>query len=590
MKYHKDYDANLQKRLELTAKCADLDFREQVKTLFFNDILFAFNMFFYTLDVRKRPYHNQPFCTWEFQDEFILNIKEHIDIGRDIVVEKSRDMGVSWAVIMVFFWFWLNPKGGADFLLGSRIEDYVDKKGDMRTLMAKARYALYKLPQWLRPKGFIEKKHDNYMRLYNPESGSAITGESNNANFSTGGRYAGILLDEFAKWDITDKPAWTAAGDATPSRIAVSTPFGAAGQYYDLVTDGKTDKVTLHWSRHPEKGKDQYCELPKRDAMSDLHLIRSPWFNEQQRRRTDTEIAQELQIDYIGAGRPVFDGRAARSLLWYHKNCKNKPVYYDLMQGKPIPSLVHGRQEGILIQYEKFKAGQEYIISADIAEGRVEGDSSAAVVLNRATLNVDAVYHAHTNEVEMAHTLFEMGRAYSSDVQSIDAPCIAIETNGPGLATFDRIQMMAYVNLFMMPRFDVTKQATSYKKGWRTDLHSKPAMIASVREYLEKKHGLLNYHPIVRELQTYVLNKQGKAEAKHGCHDDLVIALGISLQIHSILPQKNFNKVLTNQVEYGSNFSLENYKNVDEPTDLQEICLLQAKKKRSRVRETELFF
>ena len=106
----------------------------------------------------------------------------------------------------------------------------------------------------------------------------------------------------------------------------------------------------------------------------------------------------------------------------------------------------------------------------------------------------------------------------------------------------------------------------------------------------ENKLGMINYNPIVRELQTYVINKQGKPEAKYGCHDDLVVALGVALQVHAILPIKNPNKALTSKIEYGSNFDLQNYKNVDETTNLQEICLEQAKKKRGRVRETDLFF
>ena len=250
-------------RRNLLAKCAkDPLFRERTRELFFRDPLFAFNAFFFTYDPRKRPLHQQPFCTYPHQDEHILGLVDAINDGHDYLTEKSRDMGATWDVVGTFVWFWLNPSGGSDFLCGSRIEDYVDKKGDMRTLLEKARYIVYRLPGWLRPKGFRKNVHDNFMRLWNPETGASITGESNNPNFSTGGRYAGILFDEFAKWESSDESAWTAAGDASPCRIPVSTPFGAGGQYYVLATDGKTKKVTLHWTLHPEKRAGLYCVWP----------------------------------------------------------------------------------------------------------------------------------------------------------------------------------------------------------------------------------------------------------------------------------------------------------------------------------------
>ena len=248
MTYPKGYKENMVWRAKILTRCkADQTYRLKVKRLFFSDVLFAFNAFFFTYDVREGTEHQQPFCTYSFQDMVILSIIKHINEGKDLLIEKSRDMGVSWMVILVYLWFWLRPEGGADFLLGSRIEEYVDQKGNMRTLMQKARYSFYKLPKWLQPKGFKESTCDNFKKLINPETESSITGESNNPNFSTGGRYRSSLFDEFPKWEHTDKSAWSDAGDATPCRLAVGTPFGAGGQYYELITDESKEKITIHW-------------------------------------------------------------------------------------------------------------------------------------------------------------------------------------------------------------------------------------------------------------------------------------------------------------------------------------------------------
>jgi len=345
--YPKDYKENLAWRAKLLQLAHESpEQRLMLKRLFLEDPLFAFNAFFFTYDPRQHEQHQQPFCTYPFQDDTILTLCDHIQRGKDLLIEKSRDMGASWMVLGVFVWFWLNPIGGGDFLLGSRIQDYVDEKGNMRTLMEKCRYIINKLPKWLKPKGYKSSLHDNFMKLRNPETNASITGESNNPNFSTGGRYKAILLDEFAKWEHTDRSAWSDAGDASPCRIPISTPFGAGGQYYDLVTDGTKKKLVLHWSLHPKKGEGAYCVWPKppwvdKSVRVDSttwwpdpsrtigSVLRSTWYDEEFIRRTPLEVAQNLDIDYLGAGNPVFDGQPGMRIAMLMKLSKEPNTVFQ---------------------------------------------------------------------------------------------------------------------------------------------------------------------------------------------------------------------------------------------------------------------
>ena len=549
MEFPKTRRENLTWRTNLLRRCqTDIPYRLKMKELFHRDILFAFNAFFYTYDPRKRPFHNIPFATWEFQDPEILALQAAIAEGRDHLIEKTRDMGVSWIVLLVFLHAWLDPIGGTEFLLGSRIEDYVDKKGDMRTLFQKERYALYKLPKWLRPEGFKEKKHDNYMRLYNPETGAVIAGESNNPNFSTGGRYAGILFDEFAKWESTDESAWTAAGDASPCRIAVSTPFGAGGQYYKLVTDGKTKRTTLHWKLHPEKSLGISCVWPPPNEDDKGRMgehwepeikLTSPWYAKECLRRSPTEIAQELDIDYIGAGNPVFDGRALTSLRFYHKipdepiawgKLKLEELEVELSKEAPIDD------EGYLIVYEMLNPTHRYTVGWDVVEGVEDGDYAVGTVLDRMTKDIVAVYFSKIDEVMLSRVVKIVNEFYSTESESVDAPWCGIETNGPGLSTFDFTILLGVTNLFMAPRYDVIKGGVSYKKGWRTDTNSRNELISGIKNYLIGRAGKLNSQRLVGELLTFVRSKTGKAQAKSGTHDDMVMSFGIALQIDDLLP------------------------------------------------------
>lgn len=594
--YPKTYRENLEWRRKILFKAKeDLAFRAKVKELFHRDIIFAFNAFFYTLDVRRRPEHHQPFCTYPYQDETLLKIVDHINAGEDIPLEKSRDMGASWMVILVFLWFWLDPAGGTDFLLGSRIEDYVDKKGDMRTLMEKARYALKKLPKWIRPKGFNFKKHDNFMRLQNPETGASITGESNNANFSTGGRYAAVLFDEFAKWEGTDRAAWTAAGDATPCRIPVSTPFGAAGQYYDLVTDPTKDKVRLHWSLHPLKSAGAYCNWPRKKDDEELvqedleRLIRSPWYDRECQRRSALEVAQELDIDYIGAGNPVFDGKAGKRvgtlLRIARKPCSFKDFDLGELSLKDVPEVRDSG--GFLLIFREPDPKTLYTVGVDVVEGVEGGDYCVVKVLNRTTKDCDASYFSQLSEVELSRVVKIIADYYTT----FDAPWVGIETNGPGLATFNFCAEVYDVdNLFMMPVFDSAKQAVSHKKGWRTTQQSRNMLITGIKEWLETAQGWGDPR-LCREFTTFVRNKNGKAEAKEGCNDDEVIAWGICIQVDLLAPEYDYVEDVAKR-EDGLPYDVFNPKAIpipDDPITIEERCLATVMRKQKEKLEAGLF-
>lgn len=581
--YPKEYDQNMAWRKKILVKAAkDPMFRQKCRKLFFEDPLFAFNAFFFTYDPRKRPFHMQPFCTYECQNELIYGLIGSINSGKDILIEKSRDMGVSWITVLVFLWFWLNPSGGADFLVGSRKEEYVDKKGDMATLFQKIRYALYRLPKWLRPEGFNKDKHDRYMILTNPQTGASIRGESNNAYFASGGRFAGILFDEFAKWESTDESAWTSAGDASPSRIPVSTPAGAGGKYYELVTDESIKKIRLHWTLHPEKALGLYCEWPKEEHEDPK--LRSWWYDEQCERRTDLEIAQELDIDYLGAGNPVFDGKAGKNLKWYRANAKEgiEWIYVDPDTGElKARANSPSNLDGYLVIYAHPNKELSYTVGVDVAEGKLGGDWSVIKVLCREDKGVVASMFSHVDERRLAIVVKAISDYYSHELR---IPWTGIEANlGPGLSTFDKAVELDVRNLFMMPNYDTTRQTVSYSKGWRTTASSKKILIGGIKEVLNERMGYVNLR-CVGELGTYVRDKNGKPGAKAGCFDDEVIAYGICLQLDAMCPTEGTYKPPVKIREDGLEdnlFDLEAHKIEDEPTALHEICLRQAIKKHS---------
>ena len=250
-----------------------------------------------------------PFLLFPKQKEIVHKLVDAIQNGESKLIEKSRDVGVSWLVVTVFLWFWLQKQGGNDFLLGSRKFEYVDKKGAQDTLFQKFRYNIYNIENAFLPEGWDANNNDNIGLITNPETGSFIRAEANNANFATSGRYKAILLDEFSKWEETDTQAWTSTADSSPCRIPVSTPWGMGRKFAQLRFSGAIDVVTFHWKDHPLKAAGlEYGQHPIFREKKNVPL--SDWYFQECEKRKDNareNIGQELDIDYLTSGKPYFN-------------------------------------------------------------------------------------------------------------------------------------------------------------------------------------------------------------------------------------------------------------------------------------------
>jgi phage terminase large subunit len=285
-KYPKEFRKNLIFRYQLLLKAANNPKKQKdILDICSSDILFWVNVFVQTYNPRKNP-STIPFITYAYEDELIKDLQDRILNQKDLLIDKSRDMGVTWCVVLVITWFWQFAGEGFDFLVGSRKEQYIDQLGNMDTLMEKIRFIIRNQPVWMRPHGWNQERHSNYLKIVNPVSGATITGEATNNNFSRGGRRRAIFFDEFAFWEC-DQSAWRASADSTNCRIVVSTPNGMNNQFAKLRFSNSIDTKTLHWRLHPEKDQ--------------------AWYeNECKRRNNDAvEIARELDIDYEGSAEGI---------------------------------------------------------------------------------------------------------------------------------------------------------------------------------------------------------------------------------------------------------------------------------------------
>jgi hypothetical protein len=569
--YSKDIQQNALQRAQLLTECEqNPQVRAEVKELFKRDILFAFNLWFWTFDTRTDSKH-LPFITYGFQDEAITRLNDAIATGRDVFIDKSRDMGATWLVLGTFTWRFLTQMG-EEFRVGSRKEDFVDKVGDMGSLFEKIRYLLNRLPWFLLPPGFDAKRDMPYMKVINKDLGSAIIGEATNENFARGDRKKAVLFDEFQTWEKGDE-AWRSASDATPCKVALGTPQGEGNKFAELHrTEEVKTKIHLIWYTHPKKastspaymktlrmeGKlsENQVSAPSGCYVDTNGKIRSEWYDYEVSRRTKEDVSENLDCDYLTSGRPVFDTEKCKQAQIESK----PPMAVGNLQWLIPPHYTESgdcdNQDSITVEFVKNQNGlyqiweypeedynDAYCIGADTAEGLEQGDYDATNCISRVGEfpKKVAALREHLRIHEYAEELAKFGTYYKNAV-------IAVERNNHGHGVILQLQRI-YRNLWYKEMFTKGYPTQTDRIGFETTQSSKAIIIGtlgkaiSLGTYKDPDEGFW------AETLTFVENNgvmeaQGKSRGQK-CFDDRIMATAIALWCHlnSSLPSKKIKRV-----------------------------------------------
>lgn len=336
----KDPEANLRFRLAIL-KAAEKDPRIQkgLMAICKQDCLFWINTF--AIQINPKLREKGPFITWPYQDVAIVGGETEIggeirfqhgllacvEDQKDVRWPKSREGGASWVVLLVIVWlciFHENIIAGAI----SRDEDSVDKLDDPSSLFEKVRIMLKYLPDWM--KGEVKSKKMNIVFA----NGNPLVGEANVGSSGVGSRFTILLVDEFGQFDKHGDDIYAFTSDTCDCRVFVYTHKDTVGMAYQLSYDAKfagMREIMTHWSQHPLKKKGLYrveedgqVEILDRTfdftALKGFDFvreakpvggpcpgIRSPWYDTECVRRTDRDIAMNLDIDPRGASDRWFD-------------------------------------------------------------------------------------------------------------------------------------------------------------------------------------------------------------------------------------------------------------------------------------------
>jgi hypothetical protein len=535
--YPKEYNENVRYRAH-TLEAAEKDPTLQAVLMekCRRDRLFWINTFVWTYNPRLAGRKHIPFITYPFQDKTILWDAQCALDGEDNLVEKTRDMGATWMLLLNDLHDWLFSAEKIETLWGSWKEEYVDQRGNAKSIFEKFRYALRHLPPWMYPKTFEWTKHDCHLRLINPDTGSVIGGESTNNNFGRGDRKYRIRFDEFAFWECAVN-AWEGTADTTKCRTALSTPNGSSNKFALLANgkSGQIKKCTLHWTVHPEKVKGAYylsgeekIYFKEKDDAFKLwdsgRVVVSPWYEEECSRRDEAAIAQELDIDYRKSGNPYFDLQALYlQKVWeYRKRGQTKLPwgYYFRANLVEVNNKVELREspDGWLRIFEAPEQGCQYVLGADTSEGLPKGDKNFGIVRDSYTRNTVATIIGLHAPDDYAYKLWLIHRYYNNCL-------LAPENNNHGYAVCNDLDRLG-TNLYRSKPEESISGVS--KRGWTTSPKSRPVMLTQMKEEIRLKSVELRDPDLISECEFFITNKSGKPEADGDFHDDGVLAFAIA--------------------------------------------------------------
>ncbi len=388
----KDFYANLRFRKEMIRLgCSDEKAAEELWIMCRRDLLFYVNTFVWTYDPRLEP-SALPFITYDYQDDALMETELAIVKGEDLLFEKSRDMGATWIGTTTIEKRW-HFHALQSFLMLSRVEDMVDKTEDPDCLFWKIDFIHKYLPPFLAP-----AINRNKLHIYNKDNDSTIDGTSTTGNAGRGGRRTAIFLDEFASIDQGHE-VLSSTRDVTRCRLFNSTPKGTGNAFYDM-RQTNIKKLRFHWSQHPVKSAGLYTSEAGKLKILDKGYefepdypfildgkLRSPWYdNECRRAAHPMEIAQELDIDYLGSDYQFFvtdvinriqkqdvrEPYKTGELEYDADSCR--PLYFTEQQGGRLQVWVNIDPAG------KIPEDIKCVLGVDIAAGTGASNSAISVV------------------------------------------------------------------------------------------------------------------------------------------------------------------------------------------------------------------
>ncbi|MBY7736730.1 MULTISPECIES: DNA packaging protein [Paenibacillus] len=228
-------------------------------------------------------------------------------------------------------------------------------------------------------------------------------------------------------------------------------------------------------------------------------------------RQFDQEYPSEPDDAFLLSGEGIFDNKFIKSLRDAISAIGSRHEI-DFVKNKIIPA-----PSGELVMYRQPEQGKRYVLAADTAKGKEDGDYDAAYVIEERTGEMCAALHGKWDTDLYGKKLNTLGLYYNTAL-------LAVENNNTGESVLNTLFNTCHYPLLFM-----------HKKsfGWNTNQATRPVMISDFKEAIRDQLYDIYCPELYSECMT-LIDKNGRAEADSGCHDDRIFAYSIALQVRQV--------------------------------------------------------
>jgi hypothetical protein len=405
---------------------------------------------------------------FEWQKEML----DRLQRGESVLVLKSRRVGASSIVAAFMVWLMI-------FHMNKECYFISQKELSAISLLKKVKYVVSNLPEWLvgeigantkTQMSFLFRDDDSSSETYGQIIGeSSVTSLTTTSTAARGESASFIFCDEIGFWPPNDAEAiWTSIKPATSHGgfLAIASTPRAGNLFERLWFESK---IAL------EKGEWSEFSIMEVHWKKDCHYS-DEWFKKTTAGMTEEQIMQEMELNFVQGGNPVFYLPALNKIF--------RPAY------KP-------------------EATGTYYSGVDTSEGiGKEGDYNSCVVFNEKGEQI----YAERNKLPLSswsgyvgvNGMIVPGRV--SELHARFPGAMIVETNGPGLQVYNLHQLPpGYCRL--IPRKMTAK--------------SKPNIVHQFALAVESGKIIITDEDLYNELRKFIHYLDGTMKAPLGGHDDL---------------------------------------------------------------------
>jgi|GEM_PF-2356809 hypothetical protein len=236
------------------------------------------------------------------------------------------------------------------------------------------------------------------------------------------------------------------------------------------------------------------------------------------------------------SGNPVFSAEIQTLQRLYLATGGRRRVVFDETSGTVEPVDTDELLNSWLVRAGP-REDHDYAIGIDSMEGRLSDvnnpksalDTDGITVLDRNTGEVVAIYQGRTDQRELAKQAYRAAVWYHEAFVGPEMPA--------SMVLLSYFKERNYPNLYNRSiHEDRLAEGESEVLGWRTTSITRKWLVDDFVVAAKEGGVKVVFEELLEEMQSFVRNKNGRAEALPGEHDDLLFSAMIALQVHKRCP------------------------------------------------------